>query len=723
MAALTLALLTGAGIAHGLKIDTIGPAHLYKSFVSAANSLPETLDQDCLFYAEDGIYDSGEVSLEYYNPNAYTVTFRPLPGASVTVGPGALPFAQTFYVYGAYRYSSHVVLENLTIKGGWEDAVLFENADSCVVRACVITADSTEDSSTCVRATATSSFLLIDSTCCTQSRAAGFAAIALTGNQARANYSRIRRCTITSSGTYGIYVSGSPNFSIDSTAVSGSNPDSTGIGIFLRARSRDSRILGCTVDAARACGIQVANCLRVTIDGTTVNQTLAVAAPYAFGILVTKHSDTTAVRRCAVSASNLLGTASHGIYVDNSMAVVIDSCRVSQLTPGSTWGIRIYWNSQSSVVNACSVATVGYTGIYVDSSDYTKVDNSVVDGAPYAGGGMTFDIFFRASSACRLFNNRLRGMGTYYGIVLHAGCSNDSVLDNRILTTNYCGLGVEQGSNHVVANNFISGWGLYGVLLDAHQGTRLYYNSIYGRADRQTSACLRLDSTTGIGLKDNIIWNQGQPNPGVTMPFCCILANSSSLEFSDYNDLLSTGGIVNRPGLDSFMTLAAWQGFAPLNPDTHSISADPRFVSAGTGDLHLLDDSPCIGSGVAVPEITDDIDRDLRGTPPDIGADEYVPVGVSERLPRFGGAMRVSPNPSRGAMLIDYSISAPGKVSLKLYDASGYLVRTLASGYHPAGSYSLQLAARGTRQRLAAGVYVLRLDGEGRETVRKLIIE
>jgi len=73
---------------------------------------------------------------------------------------------------------------------------------------------------------------------------------------------------------------------------------------------------------------------------------------------------------------------------------------------------------------------------------------------------------------------------------------------------------------------------------------------------------------------------------------------------------------------------------------TGNINADPKFVDVKNGDLHLLNDSPCIDAGdnLALALPATDIDGDDRkindpavadtgnGTPPivDIGADEYL---------------------------------------------------------------------------------------------------
>jgi hypothetical protein len=70
-----------------------------------------------------------------------------------------------------------------------------------------------------------------------------------------------------------------------------------------------------------------------------------------------------------------------------------------------------------------------------------------------------------------------------------------------------------------------------------------------------------------------------------------------------------------------------------------------------------------------------------------------------------------------------YALPGSGNVSLKLYDIAGRLVSTLASGYHAAGTYSLPITASGLEQKLAAGIYVIRLDSDGRRTTQKLVVE
>jgi YVTN family beta-propeller protein len=83
--------------------------------------------------------------------------------------------------------------------------------------------------------------------------------------------------------------------------------------------------------------------------------------------------------------------------------------------------------------------------------------------------------------------------------------------------------------------------------------------------------------------------------------------------------------------------------------------------------------------------------------------------------------LTVTPNPAARDARVSFSLPRAGSAELKLYDAAGKLVGTLASGYHPAGEYSYSLPT--ALHSLASGVYVLKLETDGRTTTRKLIVE
>jgi hypothetical protein len=72
---------------------------------------------------------------------------------------------------------------------------------------------------------------------------------------------------------------------------------------------------------------------------------------------------------------------------------------------------------------------------------------------------------------------------------------------------------------------------------------------------------------------------------------------------------------------------------------------------------------------------------------------------------------------SSSPVRIDYTLPSAADYSLKLFDITGQLVATLASGYHNAGSYSV------AAPRLARGIYVIKLTASNTTTTAKLIVE
>jgi len=80
----------------------------------------------------------------------------------------------------------------------------------------------------------------------------------------------------------------------------------------------------------------------------------------------------------------------------------------------------------------------------------------------------------------------------------------------------------------------------------------------------------------------------------------------------------------------------------------------------------------------------------------------------------------LGPNPTSGGARIQYAVARAGRVRLVVVDVSGRVVATLVDGIQSPGRY--ELAWDGTRegQRLAAGLYFVRLAAMDRSVVRKL---
>jgi len=81
--------------------------------------------------------------------------------------------------------------------------------------------------------------------------------------------------------------------------------------------------------------------------------------------------------------------------------------------------------------------------------------------------------------------------------------------------------------------------------------------------------------------------------------------------------------------------------------------------------------------------------------------------------------MRTAPNPFVSRATVSYTLPRSGQVSLRLYDVTGKLVRSLVDGYAPAGQHTAQLDAA----RLATGIYLLKFESEGFRATRKLVLD
>jgi len=82
------------------------------------------------------------------------------------------------------------------------------------------------------------------------------------------------------------------------------------------------------------------------------------------------------------------------------------------------------------------------------------------------------------------------------------------------------------------------------------------------------------------------------------------------------------------------------------------------------------------------------------------------------------------PNPFRTRLSIRYSLSTEGRVTLRVHDLTGRVVRTLADGVVRPGRYSLRWNGTDDRGReLARGVYFCRFTAGDYRTTEKLVLQ
>ena len=95
----------------------------------------------------------------------------------------------------------------------------------------------------------------------------------------------------------------------------------------------------------------------------------------------------------------------------------------------------------------------------------------------------------------------------------------------------------------------------------------------------------------------------------------------------------------------------------------------------------------------------------------------------SEIIQQKGLILNNRPNPFSQQTNINYQMSKPGMVSLKIYNAAGQLVKTLVNAAQPAGHYAVNWDGRdGSGHAVSNGVYIYRLQSGDVSQTRKMIV-
>jgi hypothetical protein len=100
-------------------------------------------------------------------------------------------------------------------------------------------------------------------------------------------------------------------------------------------------------------------------------------------------------------------------------------------------------------------------------------------------------------------------------------------------------------------------------------------------------------------------------------------------------------------------------------------------------------------------------------------------ISVAENpTPRvFASRLSVAPNPFENSTRVSYELHRAGSAALRIYDASGHLVKTLVSGNLPAGRGSATWTGLNELgNRVAGGIYFARLESSDRVLNQKLVL-
>jgi hypothetical protein len=104
----------------------------------------------------------------------------------------------------------------------------------------------------------------------------------------------------------------------------------------------------------------------------------------------------------------------------------------------------------------------------------------------------------------------------------------------------------------------------------------------------------------------------------------------------------------------------------------------------------------------------------------DLMGPEFTNPASVEKLNKTtnGALMQNYPNPAKNFSVIKYSVNIGSTVTLSLYDMVGREVRSLATGFHPAGEYNINLQT----DDLNEGLYFYVLNAGGERITKKLTV-
>ncbi len=163
-----------------------------------------------------------------------------------------------------------------------------------------------------------------------------------------------------------------------------------------------------------------------------------------------------------------------------------------------------------------------------------------------------------------------------------------------------------------------------------------------------------------------------------------------------------------------------------LEPGIGEISADPMLASViepgavySIPDFLLQSGSPCIDAGDP-----NSIYNDPDGSRADMGALSAAPTVVSKPDGGLKFALDQNyPNPCNPSTVIKFSLPAPARTSLVVYNMLGQEVRQLVDGDLSAGSHRIEWNGRDDRgESVATGVYFYRLTAGGDERTNKMLM-
>lgn len=426
------------------------------------------------------------------------------------------------------------------------------------------------------------------------------------------------------------------------------------------------------------------------------------------------------VKGFAFRHSNTSAFTQQGAAVSLSSNSVIQDCDIEYTDFA---GLSMGYLQNHAQAENCTISHNGDSGILAAGSTDFRVTNVTLsynntrnfNPLWHAGGLKAASGAFGIVQKCKVAYNN--GSGIWFDYANSNGqivIRDNFVYDNGPVDS---AIFFEVSNNGLIYNNVLVDNRRRGIYLSASNNTRVYNNTIVGtknRAGIELGGMPRGSAT----LMNNAVYNNIISDGTSEYDLYIMPDNGSTItgNTSDYNDIYRASGSIDLWSGSSYYDLASWCSATGL--DTHSISADPEFVSAagapGSATSYEVDaGSPVIDAGFdlgsAVPDDYLGVTRP-SGSAYDIGAFEYVESSTTNTSTSTTTTTQDTTAPvvtidnsvTHGAGSVKISASATdnvGVTGMSIY-IDGSLMASSTDGqisYHwkhpPSGSHSLRVTA------------------------------
>ena len=315
----------------------------------------------------------------------------------------------------------------------------------------------------------------------------------------------------------------------------------------------------------------------------------------------------------------------------NSSNIVIENNILTGVSTASTTNVYAVINAHNAAIDNIKIVgnkiNFGSFAVYLYGFVSQQVSNVTIENNECLGQSFV-SIWILNASLIEINNNIIdNGVQLGGGIILNDSYLPISISGNKI-TTNKWGISLNFNTagngEFLVANNFLevnapknNNYAAFAIRSGSNAGISFFYNTLLVVGDTvENSNALVIASPISVQkIKNNILVNTAR---GKALNYFGTIGIES-----DFNNLFSEGNTLVTWNSSNYSDLASYQ--AARGQDLNSLNVNPSFIL--NSDPHL-NDFILNNAGTPSAEVTTDIDGEPRHpTTPDIGADEFEPLG------------------------------------------------------------------------------------------------